>query len=64
MAELFTIEDEEPLTLDTRSAGLTDDQFSRLCADNPELRMELTAKNDDGYGLETPFLPRPPAGRE
>jgi Uma2 family endonuclease len=44
MAELFTIEDEEPLTLDTRSAGLTDEQFSRLCADNPELRMELTAK--------------------
>jgi Uma2 family endonuclease len=30
--------------LDTRSAGLTDEQFSRLCADNPELRLELTAE--------------------
>jgi len=44
MAELLTIDDEEPLTLDTRSAGLTDEQFSRLCADNPELRLELTAE--------------------
>lgn len=44
MVRLVAVEDEEPIILDTRSARLTDEQFSRLCADNPELRLELTAE--------------------
>jgi Uma2 family endonuclease len=32
------------LTLDTRSVELTDDQFFRLCSDNPELQFELSAE--------------------
>ncbi len=39
-------EEEEPLTLDMKSAGLTDLQFYQLCADNPELRLELTANRE------------------
>ena len=31
------------ISLDVRSLRLTDDQFYRLCRDNPELRLELTA---------------------
>jgi Uma2 family endonuclease len=44
MAIVLTMDDGESLTLETRSAGLTDEQFSQLCADNPELRLELTAE--------------------
>jgi Uma2 family endonuclease len=40
------LEGEEPLRLDTKSAGLTDEQFYQLCADNPELRLELTADRE------------------
>jgi len=40
------LDDEEPLTLNVSSAGLTDAQFYQLCADNPELRLELTAKRE------------------
>jgi Uma2 family endonuclease len=44
MATVLTGGDGESVTLETRSAGLTDEQFSQLCADNPELRLELTAE--------------------
>src|SRR3972149_3681436 len=37
------LDEEEPLTLHMKSAGFTDGQFYQLCADNPELRLELTA---------------------
>jgi Uma2 family endonuclease len=40
------VDEEEPLTLDMKSAGLTDGQFYQLCADNPELRLELTANRE------------------
>jgi Uma2 family endonuclease len=33
-----------PLTLNVRSTGLTEEQFYRLCQDNPDLRLELTAQ--------------------
>jgi Uma2 family endonuclease len=32
------------LTLSVQSVGLTDEQFYRLCRDNPDLRLELTAQ--------------------
>ncbi|MGH2544342.1 MAG: Uma2 family endonuclease [Ardenticatenaceae bacterium] len=35
-----------PLRLDVESVGLTDEQFYRLCQDNPELRIELTANRE------------------
>jgi Uma2 family endonuclease len=34
------------LVLNTESVGLTPDQFYRLCSDNPELRLELTAQKE------------------
>jgi len=34
------------LTLNLRSVGLTDDQFFRLCSDNRDLRIEMTAERD------------------
>src|SRR5438093_6901456 len=34
------------LSLDVQSVGLTDEQFSKLCRDNPELRIELTSKGE------------------
>jgi Uma2 family endonuclease len=40
------LDEEEPLTLDVKSVGLTDEQFYQLCADNPELRLELTANRE------------------
>lgn len=40
------LDEEEPLTLHMKSAGLTDGQFYQLCADNPELRLELTANRE------------------
>ena len=40
------LDEEEPLTLDVKSACLTDEQFYQLCADNPELRLELTANRE------------------
>jgi Uma2 family endonuclease len=36
--------DEFQLAVDFRSIRLTDEQFYRLCRDNPELRMELTSE--------------------
>jgi Uma2 family endonuclease len=36
--------DEYQLAVDFRSIRLTDEQFYRLCRDNPELRMELTSE--------------------
>jgi Uma2 family endonuclease len=32
------------LTLSVQSVGLTDEQFYRLCRDNPDLRLELTSQ--------------------
>ncbi|HEX9724305.1 MAG TPA: Uma2 family endonuclease [Vicinamibacteria bacterium] len=40
------LDEEEPLTLHMKSAGVTDGQFYQLCADNPELRLELTANRE------------------
>lgn len=34
------------ITLDVHSVGLSDEQFFRLCQDNRELRMELTAQGE------------------
>ena len=34
------------LTLNFQSVDLTDDEFYRLCRDNPELRLELTAQRE------------------
>ena len=34
------------LTLNIRAIGLTDEQFYRLCQDNPDLRLELTAQRE------------------
>ena len=34
------------LLLNVESVGLTPDQFYRLCSDNPELRLELTARKE------------------
>jgi len=42
----FVVHEEDPLTLDVKSVGLTDEQFYQLCADNPELRLELTADRE------------------
>ena len=35
-----------PVSLNVESIGLTPDQFLRLCADNRELRLELTARKE------------------
>ncbi len=40
------------LAVDFRSIRLTDEQFYRLCQDNPELRMELTS--DGGLVVLSP----------
>ena len=34
------------LVLNAESVGLTPEQFFRLCRDNPELRLELTAQKE------------------
>lgn len=34
------------LTINTESVDLTPDQFFRLCGDNPDLRLELTARKE------------------
>lgn len=47
MAQTVTYENTSHLlTLSVRSAGLTDEQFYRLCQDNPDLRLELTAQRE------------------
>jgi len=48
MARPPSIEQHAPFrfSLDVSSVCLTDDQFSRLCSDNPELRIELTADRE------------------
>ena len=44
----FTIEQNAPnwLLLNVQSVHLTDEQFYRLCQDNPDLRFELTAQRE------------------
>ncbi len=44
------------LILNTENVGLTPEQFFRLCGDNPELRLELTAQKE--------IIIMPPAGSE
>ena len=48
MARLPAIEGDAPvrLVLDVRSVCLTDDQFFRLCGDNRDLRIEMTAQKE------------------
>ena len=48
MAYLPAIEGDAPVrvVLDLRSVGLTDDQFFRLCSDNRDLRIEMTAQKE------------------
>jgi Uma2 family endonuclease len=36
----------EVLALNVQSMGLTDEQFEKLCRDNPDLRIELTSKGE------------------
>lgn len=36
----------EVLALKVQSVGLTDEQFEKLCQDNPDLRIELTSKGE------------------
>ena len=38
--------DEFCLVLDVSDLGLTDDQFFRLCRDNEDLRMEMSAEGE------------------
>lgn len=45
-----------PIKLNVRGAKLTEEQFVRLCQENPDLRLELTAKGE--------LVIMPPAGSE
>lgn len=49
LAPILLEEDQDTtvlLTLNLESVGLTDNQFERLCADNPELVFELSAEQE------------------
>src|SRR5437588_7590194 len=46
MATLILPINSSAVTLNIDSIGLTDEQFYRLCQDNPDLRMELTAQGE------------------
>jgi len=46
MAQVPVVTEQQPLTLNVKAIGLTDEQFEKLCADNPELRLELTAERE------------------
>lgn len=43
-----TVEPSDPafLTLNVQSVSLTDEQFEKLCRDNPDLRIELTSRGE------------------
>jgi Uma2 family endonuclease len=43
---VLTSELYEPFTLNIRSISLTDEQFLRLCQENPEMRLELNARGE------------------
>lgn len=45
-----------PLTLNVRGIRFTEEQFARLCQENPELRLELTAQGE--------LIIMPPVGSE
>ncbi|MBI3245714.1 MAG: Uma2 family endonuclease [Deltaproteobacteria bacterium] len=45
-----------PFRMNTRRAGLTEEQFMSLCQENPELRLELTAQGE--------LIVMPPVGSE
>ena len=49
-------EPQAPMKLSVRAIKLTDEQFAQLCRENPELRLELTAKRE--------LVIMPPAGSE
>lgn len=42
----MTPEPNEPYRLNIRSMSLTDEQFLRLCAENPEMQLELNAQGE------------------
>jgi len=54
MARSPALVEQQPFTLNVKAIGLTDEQFYQLCADNPELRLELTAQRE--------LVIMPPAG--
>ena len=49
-------EPQEPFRLNMKETQLTNEQFARLCQENPELRLELTAQKE--------LVIMPPAGSE
>ena len=50
------LEPHPPMKLSVRASKLTDEQFAELCRENPELRLELTAKRE--------LVIMPPTGSE
>ena len=43
---VLPVESYEPFKLNIRSISLTDEQFLRLCQENPEMRLELNAQGE------------------
>src|SRR5262249_53118820 len=43
---VLATEPQAPMKLSVRAIKLTDEQFAQLCRENPELRLELTAKRE------------------
>ena len=39
-------QEDEAIILDARALALTDEQFFRFCADNPEMRLEMSAEGE------------------
>ena len=54
-APMFPVVSGEKVNLSVKSARLTDKQFWRLCADNPELKFELSATGE--LAIATLMLP-------
>ena len=53
---VLATEPHAPMKLSVRALKLTDEQFAQLCRENPELRLELTAKRE--------LVIMPPTGSE
>ncbi|HKA53482.1 MAG TPA: Uma2 family endonuclease [Candidatus Binatia bacterium] len=53
---VLATEPQAPMKLSVRAIKLTDEQFAQLCRENPELRLELTAKRE--------LIIMPPTGSE
>lgn len=45
-APVFSVIAGEKMSLSVKTVRLTERQFKRLCADNPDLKFELSAKKD------------------